>query len=204
MTTDTLILSTACISQPPLGLRPARILLVGAAALTMRFSFGSLGFDLQAHSTTITDDPAETMSWLADAFHIPPERLLLWRAEDIVVPSLLAAAETTHDTITAARLLREMNLVFDGEVIDVADAYGAAKATSFDSVAHAASIPFVQMTRAGLAEAHLLGCHGAIRDHLAARAKATWRLWLNGQKDKGSLIAATDAWMGTPDAQVRL
>lgn len=204
MTTETIVLATAWINQPALGQRPARTLLVGAATLKIYYRFGSLGFDLQAHSTTVTDDPAETISWFADAFHVPPERLLLWRAEDIVVPSLIAAAETARDTIAAAKLLRELDLVFTGEVIDVAEEYGGRSATSFDAVAHAHGVPFVTMTPAALAKAHRLGNHHMIRQHLAARVKATWRLWLAGRDDTESLIAATDAWATTPAAEVRL
>lgn len=203
MTTDTVILATAWIHQPALSTRPARTLLVGAATLTVRYRFGSFGFDLQAHSATITDDPYETMTWLAERLHVLPERLLLWRAEDIVVPSLISACETARDTIAAARLLRELKLTFEGDVIDVAEGYGGASATSFDAVAHAAGVPFLPMTRADLAEAHRTGRHGAIREHLAARVKATWRLWLDGREDSASLIAATDAWMTTSDAEVR-
>lgn len=204
MTTDTIILATAWIHQPALSTRPERTLLVGAATLTVRYRFGSLTFDLRAHSTTVTDDPAETMTWLSEKLHVPPERLLLWRAEDIVVPSLISACETARDTIAAARLLRELKLTFEGDVVDVAQEYGGASATSFDAVAHAAGLPFVPMNSADLAEAHRTGCHGAIRQHLAARVKATWRLWLNGREDSDPLIAATDAWMTTPDAEVRL
>lgn len=202
MPTDTTVLATSWIHQSAIGERPARTLLVGAALLTCRYRFGRLGFDLAAHSTTATDDPAETILWLADAFHIPPERLLLWRGEDIVVPSLIAAAETARDTIAAAKMLRELDLVFTGEVIDVADAYGGNGATSFDAIAHAAGIPFVPMTRTDLAESHRTGHHGAIREHLAARVKATWRLWLKSREDFESLVAATEAWVSTPDAQV--
>lgn len=204
MTTDTVILATSWIHQPALGDRPARTLLVGAATLTVRYRFGTLGFGLAAHSTTVTDDPAETISWLADAFHIPPGRLLLWRAEDIVVPSLIAAADTARDTIAAAKLLRELDLVFTGEVIDVAEAYGGVSATSFDAIADVASIPIVPMTRSDLAEAHRTGCHGDIREHLAARVKAIWQLWLASREGTETLIAATEAWLATPDAQVRL
>jgi hypothetical protein len=203
MTTDTVVCATAWIHQQPLAHRPTRTLLVGAATLTIRYRFGSLGFDLAAHSTTVTDDPAETMAWLTEQLHIPPERLLLWRGEDIAVPSLIAACETARDTIAAAKLLRELNLTLTGEVIDVAEIYGGAKATSFDAVAHAASLPFVPMTRAELAEAHRTGHHSAIREHLAARVKATWRLWLNSRQDCESLIAATEAWASTSDAEVR-
>lgn len=203
MNTDTVILATAWIHQPPLSTRPARTLIVGAATLTVRYRFGDLGFDLEAHSTTVTDDPHETMTWLAERLHVPPARLLLWRAEDIVVPSLISACDTARDTMAAARLLRELKLAFEGDVIDVAEGYGGYAATSFDAVAHAAGAAFVPMRSADLAEAHRTGCHGAIRQHLAARVKATWQLWLKGCEDGDSLIAATDAWLTTPDAEVR-
>jgi len=204
MTDDTVSLSTAWIHQPAIATRPARTLLVGAATLTCSFRFGSLAFDLAAHSTTVTDDPAETMAWLAERLHVPPARLLLWRAADIVVPSLIAAAETARDTVTAARLLRELDLTFGGEVVDVADFYGRAQATSFDAVSHVAGLPFVPMAPIVLSESHRCGNHGAIRRHLASRAIATWRLWLKAREGAGSLVAATDAWVSTPEAEVRL
>lgn len=204
MTTDTVILATAWIHQPALSTRPARTLLVGAATLTVRYRFGSLAFDLEAHSTTVTDDPCESMIWLAERLHVPPERLLLWRAEDIVVPSLISACGTARDTIAAARLLRELKLTFDGEVIDVAESYGGARATAFDAVAHAQDLSFVPMAPGVLSEAHRCGQHGAIRRHLASRAINTWRLWLRTRQDAEALIVATDAWVSTPCAEVRL
>ncbi|MFL0418116.1 hypothetical protein ACH0CP_15895 [Sphingomonas sp. 179-I 2A4 NHS] len=204
MSIDTVTLATAWIHQPALGQRPARTLLVGAAKLSIFYSFGTLGFDLQTHSTTVTDDPAETISWVAAALHVPPGRLLLWRAEDIVVPSLIAAAETARDAMAGARLLRELDLAFTGEVIDVAEAHGGAAATSFDAIAHRHGLPFVPMSKAELAEAHRTGCHWAIRKHLAARGVATWRLWLAGREDAEPLIEKTEAWLATPDAEVRL
>lgn len=204
MTTDTVTLATAWIHQPALSKRPARTLLVGAATLKVRYRFGSLGFDLDAHSTCVTDDPCETMAWLADALNVPPERLLLWRAEDIVVPSLISACETARDTIAAARLLRELKLTFEGEVIDVAESYGGARATAFDAVAHAQDFNFVPMAPSVLGEAHRCGHHGAIRRHLASRVINTWRLWLKTRQDVESLITATDAWALTPCEEVRL
>lgn len=204
MTTETAVLATAWISQPALAGRPARTLLVGAAMLKIYYRFGSLSFDLRAHSTTVTDDPAETITWLAESLHVPPSRLLLWRGEDIVVPSLVAAAETARDTVSAAKLLRELDLTFTREVIDVAETHGGAKASSFHSVAHGAGIPFVPMTQVALAEAHRLGNHFMIRQHLATRVKATWGLWLTARQDAKSLIAATETWLTTPDAEVRL
>lgn len=204
MSTEIAILATAWIHQPPLAQRPARTLLVGAAMLSVCYRFGTLGFDLQAHSTTITDDPAETICWLAEALQVPPQRLLLWRAEDIVVPSLIAAAETARDAMAGARLLRELDLAFTGEVIDVAEAHGGAAATSFDAIAHRHGLPVVTMAKAELSKAHRTGCHGAIRNHLASRAIGTWRLWLASQADAAPLIEKTEAWLATPDAEVRL
>lgn len=204
MSTETAILATAWIHQTALGERPARTLLVGAAKLSVFYSFGTLGFDIQAHSTTITDDPADTICWLADKLYVPPKRLLLWRAEDIVVPSLIAAAETARDAVAGARLLRELDLAFTSEVVDVAEAHGGSAATSFDAIAHSHGLPFVPMTKTDLSQAHRTGCHGAISEHLAARAIAIWRIWLAGREDAASLIQKTEAWLATPEAEVRL
>lgn len=203
MNTDTVILSTAWINQSELGERPARTLLIGAATLTVSHRFGTLAFDLAAHSTTVTCNQVDTMNWLAGRLQPPPARLLLWRAGDIVVPSLIAAAETARDAVTAARLLRQLDRTLSGEVIDVAEEYGGSAATSFDAIAHRAGLPFVPMTRTDLTEAHRTGCHWAIREHLGARAKAIWRLWLNSFDDADLQIAATESWVGTADAEVR-
>ena len=118
--------------------------------------------------------------------------------------ALIAAAETARDALAAAKMLRELDLAFTGEVIDVAETYGGSSAKSFDAVAHWADVPFVPMTRADLEEAHRTGCHGAIREHLAARVKATWQLWLASRKDAESLVGATEAWLATSDSQVTL
>lgn len=203
MTSDTVILATSWIHQPAVGERPARTLLVGAATLNFRYRFGSAGFDLAAHSTCVADNPDGTISWLAETFHVPPQRLLLWRAEDIVVPSLIAAAETARDAMAGARLLRELDLAFTGEVIDVAEAHGGISATSFDAIAHGAGLPIVPMTRTQMTEAHRTCDHGAIREHLAARVKAIWQLWLANREDAGTLRTVTEAWLATSDAQVR-
>ena len=204
MTTDTIAISTAWIHQRACRDRPARTLLVGASILTCSDRFGSAAFDLAAHSSTVTDDPAETMAWLAERLEIAPARLLLWRAEDIVVPSLISACETARDSMTAARLLRAINRVFEREVVDVAEQHGGSKASSFDAVMHSAGLPFSPMAKADLHHAHSTGCHSDIREHLAARAVSTFRLWLRGQEEAEDLIAATDAWSATPDAEVRL
>lgn len=191
---DTIVLATAWLNRPKLGNHPARTLLVGASTLIVRHRFGGWSFDLQVDSTTITDNPADTMLWVADQLPAA-NRLILWRAEDIVVPSLIAAAETAHDTIAAAKLLRQIDRAFCGEVVDIALSHGGARATSFDEVAHAHNLPFIAMSRDALAEAHRIGNHGDIQGHLAARVKAMWRLWLSDQPEAEAIAAATVAWI---------
>lgn len=201
---NTTVLATAWLNQPALGGRPAHTLLSGAATLSVRHRFGNWGFELRAHSTTVTDNPADTMLWLAQALWSPPARMLIWRGEDIVVPSLIAACDTASDTVAAAKLLRQLGAAFDREVTDVAERFGGAQATSFDAIAHLHFLPFVPMTRQDLEEAHRTGCHGAIRNHLAARVKATFKLWALAQHDAGDLLAATDAWLASDEAEVRV
>ena len=202
--TDTTVLATAWLSQPVMGQIPARTLLVGAATLHVRHRFQAFSLTLGAHSTAVTDNPADTLAWLAEDLARRPARLLVWQAETILVPSLIAAAETARDGLAGAKLLRELERAFTGEVEDVAMACGGSKATSFDAVAHAYDLPFVAMTRVDLNDAHRTGHHGAICEHLAARVKAIWQLWLQRHSDDPALVAATAAWLATPEAQVRL
>lgn len=191
---DYSVLATSWINQRALGKKPARTLLVGAAILHIRHRFGGWSFDVQAHSTSVTDNPADTMMWLAERlWHT--SKLLLWRAEDIVVPSLIAAADTAADVTAAAQLLRRLDHAFGGELIDVALLHGGSGATSFDQVAHAHGVAFVPMSKNDLAEAHRTGDHGWMRQHLSARATGTWRLWLSRQSDVEELDAATLAWI---------
>ena len=203
MTNDTLVLATAWLNQAEMPERPARTLLIGAAVLSVRYRFGSWSFDLQSDSTTVTDNPADTIRWLGERLHNADGQLLLWRGEDITVPSLIAAAETARDTLAAVTLLRRLDAAFTGDVIDVATAFGGAKATSFDAIAHRHGAAFVPMTQTDLAEAHRLGNHGDIRSHLEARAKAMWRLWLQGRPDADGLNAATVAWLAAPTMQAQ-
>ena len=82
---DTTVLATAWLNQPALGQHPARTLLVGAATLAARQRFSGWSFQLEAHSTTVTDNPAETILWLAEDLAARPSRLLLWRATRTVL-----------------------------------------------------------------------------------------------------------------------
>lgn len=200
--TDTVVLATSWLNQPALGDRPARTLLAGASTLAISLRFGRLSFHLQAHSSTVTDDPADTMRWLVERLPAGGQ-LLLWRAEDIVVPSMIAAADTARDQMTAARLLRALERAFTGEVVDVAEPHGGARAKSFDAIAHRHGMPFIPMTREQLGEAHRTGCHGAIREHLAGRVKAMWRLWLADQLAAEGLQLMTEQWLDGAQAELK-
>ncbi|WP_375380926.1 hypothetical protein [uncultured Sphingomonas sp.] len=202
--TDTIALATCWLNKPASNDRLACTLLVGAATLVVSRRFGQLAFDLQAHSSTVTDNPAGTIAWLAERLPVEPGRLLLWRAEDIVVPSLLAAAETARDMLAGARLLRSMQHAFADEVVDVAESHGGRQARSFDAVAHRHGLPFIAMTDDQLGDAHRTGCHGAIRDYLAGRAKAIWQLWLQTRADGEAPRVMTEAWLESPEAELRL
>ena len=197
---DTAALAIAWLDQPQLGARPQQTFLVGAAVLLVRERFRRLSFDLRCHSTVAGEDQADTVRWLADALG-SGSRLLLWRAEDIAVPALIAAAETTEETVAGAKLLRSLDRAFTGEVVDVAETYGGTRAVSFDAVAHEYNVPFVPLTPVDLAEAYRIGRHGTIRDHLAARAIATWRLWALEQPEADALAAATTAWLAARQEQ---
>lgn len=59
------------------------------------------------------------------------------------------------------------------------------------------------MTRDALNEAHRTGCHGEIRDHLAARVIAMWRLWLRDRADAEEVEAATTEWLVERETEVR-
>lgn len=198
MVKDTLVLSTAAIAVPKMGSRPARTLLIAAAVLVVRHRFGCWSFDLNTDSTTVTDDPAETLVWLADRLHAA-DRLIVWRAEDVTVPSLIQAAEGLVDGTAAARLLRSAHSAFAGEIIDVAAAHGP-DAGSFDRIAARHALPYRTMSPAALAEAHRTGNHGQLRDHVGTRAQTMWRLWLAEQPGADALTAATIAWLEDEEA----
>lgn len=188
------VLSIAALKRPAFGPRPATTLLVGAALLRVQHRFGEPAFDLKVHASLAGDNAAETMHWLAD--ELPGHgALLLWRAEDIVVPALVSAASTATDVVVAAAMLRSLSCALGDEVIDVAAPHGGALATSFDRVAHDHQLPFVPMGREQLAEAHATFCYGAVHDHLRTRAITTWRLHLASMEESGSLRGATERWL---------
>lgn len=188
------VLSIAALKMPALGRRAATTLLVGAALLRIQHRFGAPAFDLKVHASLVGDNPADTMRWLAN--ELPGQgALLLWRAEDVVVPALVSAASTAVDTTVAAAMLRSLDRALEDEVIDVAVPYGGALATSFDRVAHGHGLPFVPMHRDALAEAHATFNYGAVHDHLRTRAVATWQLHLTNVEDNSVLRDATIRWI---------
>jgi hypothetical protein len=187
------VLATAYLTRPQLGRTPARTLLVGAAVLHVEERFSAPAVHLDAHSTLVTDNPADTLAWLAGELWEGDRTLLLWRAEDIVVPSLIAAAEDSPDAAIAAQFLRRLERSLTGRVIDVAELFGGAKATSLDAILHKEGLPFRPMTRNALDEAYRTSCHGDVLDHLKLRALGLWRLWARRQSNAEALEQAVDA-----------
>ena len=188
------VLSIAALKQAALPRRPANTLLDGAAILRVQHRFGEPAFDLQVHASLVGDNSADTMRWVAE--ELPSYGpLLLWRAEDVVVPALVSAAGTAADAVVAAAMLRTLDRALASDVIDVADRYGGARATSLDRVAHAQGLPFVPMTGVRLGQARDTFCYGAVYDHLRTRARTTWRLHLATIGEAGSLNEATERWV---------
>lgn len=189
------VLATTYINQPELGRRPACTLLIGAAVLQVTERFGSWAFNLDAHSSLATDNRGDTLLWLTSHLRGGAARLMLWRAEDIAVPSLVAAAETTTDLVIAAQFLREFERCFGNDIIDVADVFGGARATSLVTVFNEAGLAYKPMTAAALDEAWRTSNHGKVRDHLRLRALGVWQLWARRQPNAGNLEQATLAWL---------
>lgn len=193
------VLSIAALKQPTLGRKPATTLLIGASLLRVQSRFGEPAFDLTVHASLVGDNASDTMKWVAD--ELPTYgTLLLWRAEDLVVPALVSAAETASDAVVAAAMLRTLDRALGGNVVDVAGPHGGARATSFDRVAHEHGFPFKPMSGAQLAEAHRTFCYLDVFDHLRTRALTTWLLHLAHVGDE-ALQEATSRWLGDETAK---
>lgn len=189
---DTVVLSTAWINQPALRSLDTRTLLVGASLVHVRPRSERWQLDQQTRSIARCDSGAGVMRWLGERLLGNP-RLLIWRGETILVPSLVAAADSATDVTAARLMLRQLDRLFAGEVIDVSRRYGSPGARSFDAVAHKHALPFVTMSQQDLEAAYQRGDAGVIDRHVATRALTTWRLWARLQADAEALAAVTTA-----------
>lgn len=187
------VLATAYLTKPKIGRVAAKTLLIGAAVLHVEERFGAPAVHLDAHTTLATDNPADTLGWLAGELWEGHRTLMLWRAEDIVVPSLIAAADDAPDAAIAAQFLRRLERSLTGRVIDVAEYFGGSKATSLDAVLHEEGLPFRPMTRQALDEAYRTSCHGDVLEHLKLRVLGLWRLWARRQQNAEALERAVEA-----------
>lgn len=202
MTIGYSVLSIAYVQRPTPGRVPLTTLLVGATVLDVAADPSGWTFDLDAHISLAGDGGHATLRWIAERAWSPDRSLVLWRAGDIVVPALIAAAESCTDASLAAEMLRTVELLLTGPVIDVADLFGGARAISFDAVAHDHHVPFEPMSKTDLEAAWRVADHGRVRGHLAARASGTVGLWLKHQ-DEPELRAAFEAWLGQQNGEVR-
>lgn len=194
MTTQYSVLSISYVQRRAMGSVPATTVLAGSAVLHASRDDKRWRFELETHSTLATDECGDTLAWLSERQWNPAAPLLLWRAGDIVMPALIASAETCSNASLGLQALRGVERMLTGTLIDVADLYGGAGATSFDAVAHANSVSFTPLTKAELDDAWHNGNHGLVRQHLGARAAATLRLGLLKQNDQNELARAFTAW----------
>lgn len=185
-----IVLTTAYINAPRLGAVPPRTLLVGACVIHIDNGFGRIAADLKAHSSLVTDDPGATLKWLTQELTRDERRLLVWRAECIVVPSLIAAAKDLADLPSAAKFLQALVAALDRGLIDVAEPFGGARATSLDAILSKEGCPFRPMSKAAMSEAYRTTCHGDVREHLRLRALGLWRLWSRHQPGGADLERA--------------
>jgi hypothetical protein len=202
MTIGYTVLSIAYVQRPTPGRVPLTTLLAGATVLDVAANPTGWTFDLDAHTSLAGDDEHATMRWIAERAWTPDRPLLLWRAGDIVVPALIAAAESCTDASLAAEMLRTIERLLTGPVIDVADLFGGAAAISFDAVAHDHHVPFEPMSKTDLEAAWHVADHDRVRRHLAARASGTFGLWLKHQ-DQPELRAAFEAGLGQQNGEAR-
>jgi hypothetical protein len=194
MDTQYSVLSISHVQRRGMGSVPAMTVLAGAAVFQASYVNELWSFELETHSTLSTDEPGDTLAWLTERPWNPAAPLLLWRAGDIVLPALIAAAEDCPKADLGLRALLGVERLLTGTLVDVADLYGGAAATSFDAVAHANGVSFLPLTKTELNNAWHSGNHGLVRQHLAARAAATLRLWLMKQNDQTELASALAAW----------
>ena len=201
MLDNNLVLAPAWIKQQR-GSKPSRTLLIGAVTLRCRRGLRSWYLEMEAHSCLAGDNPADTMLWLAKQISYQ-DRLILWRAEMQVVPALIAAAETAADPVAGAVLLRALDKVFAREVVDLAIAHGGVQSPILDTLAGDHGLPMVPMSKEQMEEAYRKACHGDVRQHLAAEAKAIWQLWLEGQPEEQEIRELTREWLTTLNAEVK-
>lgn len=135
---------------------------------------------------------------LAWAARVLPDSgtLIGWQLADTIVQPLLAAG-AEGDPEIARGFLHRLKAMVSAPTVDLAIHHGGAGAPPLADAAHRHGIVTSPMTAADIESAWSFGERQRLRDHVAAQASATWRLWLaesNGTAAAAS--AAFDSWLG--------
>lgn len=134
---------------------------------------------------------------LAWAARVLPDSgtLLGWQLADDIAQPLLAAGGEGNPEIARGFFHQLMKLV-TAPTVDLAVHHGGAGALPLADVAGKHGIATSPITGAEIESAWAFGERQRLRDHVAAQAIATWRLWLaesNGTAAAAS--AAFEAWL---------
>lgn len=193
------VISSTYVAQAALGKRPARTWLAGVALLTAREQWGKWQLNVQIGVALVGDNVWDVPLWLSKNLKTPTT-LVGWRLDDIVVPSLIAAADTCGDPAIARECLRSLEGALTDEVVDLAATQGGAGAPRLCAAAEAVGVPVPSLSGAGLDEIWRTGCLADMRDHVSARALSLWLMFLaDPARADEEMRKATAAWIDTLD-----
>lgn len=152
-------------------------------------------FTLEHQAIAAGESERLLLSWASQA--MPESGIVLgWQLRDAIVQPLLDASSEGDPEVARAFLAGLGNLL-TAPSIDLAIHHGGVGAPPFADVAGKHGIATSPMTAADIESAWAFGERQRLRDHVAAQAIATWRLWLaelNGGAEAPT--AAFDAWLG--------
>lgn len=193
------VISSTYLQQPAMGKRPARTWLAGMALLHVDERWGKWSFDIRSSAALAGDNIWDVPLWAAQELRAPAT-LVGWRLDDIVVPSLIAAADTCGDPAIAREFLRALENTFTGDIVDLAASQGGAGASRLCAAAEAMGVPVPSLSGARLDEIWHSGCLADMRDHVSARAVALWLMLLaDPERADDAMREATAAWIQTLD-----
>lgn len=174
------------------GTRPATSHLAAIAMfIAERDRDGAWRFSREQHAIAAGESEDVLLAWAMQT--LPDSGVVLgWQLAEAIVPPLLDAGASGDPEIGRAFLDRLMRLV-TAPSIDLAIPHGGAGAPPLAVAAGEHGISAPTATAANVESAWAFGDVQWLRDYVAARAIATWRLWLaesNGTSAAASLAFA--------------